>query len=70
MFFVSDFLNFFIKENMFCGLDYAFERFPIFQISCCPVLVQSTIIIVIPPAFGMFRNSNFFSIHLPYNFDS
>ena len=62
MFFVSDFLNFVIKENMFRGLDCALEQFSIIQTSCCSIVVQSMIAFFIPPTFGMFCNMDSFSI--------
>ena len=61
-FFVSNFLNFVIKENMFCGLDCVLEQFSIIQTSCCPIVVQSTIAFFILQTFGTFHNTNLFSI--------
>jgi len=37
--FVSDLLNFGIKEDSLHGLDFTLEGFPIFQTSSCPVIV-------------------------------
>ena len=39
LFFVNDFLNFGVQERSFCSFDCALEPFPIFQISCCSILV-------------------------------
>ena len=37
--FVSNLLNFGIKEDSLCRLDFTLEDFPIFQTSSCPVIV-------------------------------
>ena len=68
--FVSDFLNFVIEESMFYGLNCALECFPIFQASCCPIIIQSMVAFFISPAFGMSHNSDLFSICFPCKFDS
>ena len=70
MFFVSNFLNFVIKESMFCGLNCALEYFPIFQASCCLIIDQGSIAFFIPPALGMSCNSDSFSIRFPCIFNS
>ena len=59
---VCNFLNFVIKESVFCGLDYALEQFSIIQTSCYPIVIQSTIAFFTPPTFGMFHNLGLFSV--------
>ena len=39
LFFVNDFLNFGVEERLLHSFDCALEPLPIFQISCCSILV-------------------------------
>ena len=60
LFFVSDFLNFGVEERSLCRFDCALENFPIFQISCCPIIVQHTSTLFVPPTLGMLCNVDSF----------
>jgi len=60
LFFVSNFLNFGIKERSLRRFDCALENFPIFQISCHPIIVQCTSALFIPPSLGMLHDVDSF----------
>ena len=60
LFFVSDFLNFDVKEWSLYRFDFDLENFPIFQTSCCPIIVQSKTILLVPPTLGISHDIDLF----------
>ena len=60
LFFVSDFLNFGVEERSLRRFDCALENFPIFQISCCTIIVQHTSALLIPPTLGILCDVDLF----------
>ena len=55
---------------MFRRFDFTLEHFPIFQTSCCPIVVQYMILFFIPLALGMFRDFDTFAILVPCRIDT
>ena len=55
---------------MFRRFDFTLECFPIFQTSCCPVVVQCTIAFFIPLALGIFCDFDMFAILVPYRINT
>ena len=51
--FVSDFLNLDVEKRSFGGFDFALEYFPIFKTSCCPIVTQHNITLLVPPTLRL-----------------
>ena len=68
-FFVSNFLNFGVKERSLCRFDFAVENFPIFQIFCHSIIVQCTSALFVLPTLGMLCDVDSFRIYFPYVFN-
>jgi len=60
LFFVSDFLNFSVEERSLHRFDCVLENFPIFQISCCSIIVQHTSALFIPSTLEMLHDVDSF----------
>jgi len=65
MTFVGNFLNFHVKERFLYCLDYLLEILPIFEASCCSIVVERTTACIRPPLLGMFVNSRFLGVFCP-----
>ena len=70
VFFIRDFLDLYVKEITFSRFDFTLEHFPIFQTSCCSIVVQYVIVFFIPPFLRMFHDFDTFAILIPCKIDS
>ena len=59
-FFVSNFLNLDIEEQLFGRFDFALECFPIFKTLCCPIVTQCTATLLVLPTLGPSHNIDLF----------
>ena len=66
---VGNFINFIVKELLFCFLNSSFEFLPIIQTSWMLVCIQVSITVIIPPDFGMSCDVDFLGMFMPYIVD-
>ena len=59
-FFVSNFLNLDIEEQLFGGFDFALKCFPIFKTLCCSIVTQYTATLLVSPTLGPSHNIDSF----------
>ena len=65
---ISNFLNFQVKKIVFGFLNCALELFPIFNLFRLSIVLQVSVIIIIPPCLGIFSNINKFQMFILYSF--
>jgi len=65
--FVGNFIDFFVKEAMFCLLDYSFESFPVLQLFGLFIYIEIPITVIIPPSYGVLCDIDFLGVFIPYS---